>query len=132
MIYDDDDYGQDYGQIKQAFKAFTKDDILQPYISDIDFRSSNNGDDIGYSLYVFDIRYQRNMESAKPIKVEFKFSEIIPAGIYGYVLVLWNKLVSTSSDGEKHFHLIQVIFNFFITLSFFFIVNCVFFSKASL
>ena len=32
-----------------------------------------------------------------------KFSEKVPAGIYGYVLVLTNKLDSISSDGQKHF-----------------------------
>ena len=29
---DDDDYNQGHAQIKEAFKALTKDDILQPYI----------------------------------------------------------------------------------------------------
>ena len=67
----DDDFRQGYGQINQAFKAFTKDGVLQPYISDNDFRSSNNGNDIGYNLYVFDIRYQKNLESAQPIKIEY-------------------------------------------------------------
>ena len=73
-----------------------------------DFRSTNNGDDIGYNLYVFDIRYQKNLKSAQPIKIEFKFSEKIPAGIYGYTLVLTKRLVSISSDGQRHFDLIQV------------------------
>ena len=50
LNYKDDDYNQGYGQIKEAFRARTKDDILQPYISDEDFRSSNNNDDIGYNL----------------------------------------------------------------------------------
>ena len=36
-----------YGQIKEAFKALTEYDIFQPYISDNDFRSSNNTIDIG-------------------------------------------------------------------------------------
>ena len=44
-------------------------------ISNNDFRSCNNGDGIGYNLYVFDLRYQKNLESAQTIKVEFKFSE---------------------------------------------------------
>ena len=39
--YDDDDYSQGYHQIKEAFKALTKDDILQQYISEEDFRISN-------------------------------------------------------------------------------------------
>ena len=103
--YNDDDYSQGYGQIKEAFRAITKDNLLQPNISDDDFRSSNNGDNIGYNIYVFDIRYQKNFESSQPIKVEFKFDGVVPAGIYGYALVLTNKLVSISSDGQRMFDL---------------------------
>ena len=105
LNYEDDDYSQGYGQIKEAFKALTKDDILQPYISEDDFRSSNEGNNIGYNIYAFDIRYQKNFENAQPVKVEFKFSENIPAGIYGYALVLTNKLISISSDGQRMFDL---------------------------
>ena len=105
LNYNDDDYSQGYGQINEAFKALTKDDILQPYISEDDFRSSNEGNIIGYNIYAFDIRYQKNFENAQPVKVEFKFSENIPAGIYGYALVLTNKLISISSDGQRMFDL---------------------------
>ena len=105
LNYDDDDYSQGYGQIKEAFRALTKDDILQPYISEDDFRSSNEGNNIGYNIYAFDIRYRKNFENAQPVKVEFKFSENIPAGIYGYALVLTNKLISISSDGQRMFDL---------------------------
>ena len=105
LNYDDDDYSQGYGQIKEAFKALTKDDILQPYISEDDFRSSNEGNNIGYNIYAFHIRYQKNFENAQPVKVEFQFSENIPAGIYGYSLVLTNKLISISSDGQRMFDL---------------------------
>ena len=106
LNYDDDDYSQGYGQIKEAVRALTKDDILKPYISEDDFRSSNNGNDIGYNIYAFDIRYQKNFENAQTVKVEFKFSENIPAGIYGYALVLTNKLISISSDGQRMFDLV--------------------------
>ena len=106
LNYDDDNYAQGYGLIKEAFKALTKDDILQPYISENDFRSSNNNNDVGYNIYAFDIRYQKNFENAQPIKVEFKFSENIDAGIYGYALVLTNKLISISSDGHRMFDLV--------------------------
>ena len=75
---------------------------------DNDFRPSNEGDNIGYNLYVFFIRYQRILEAAQAVKVEFKFSANLPAGIYGYASVLTNKLVSLSSDGQRHFGLIQV------------------------
>ena len=106
LNYDDDNYAQGYGLIKEAFKALTKDDILQPYISENDFRSSNNNNDVGYNIYAFDIRYQKNFENAQPIKVEFKFSKNIDAGIYGYALVLTNKLISISSDGHRMFDLV--------------------------
>ena len=105
--YNDDNYSQAYGQIKEAFRALTKDDILQPYIFDHDFRASNNtNNDIGYNLYVFDIRYKKIFENAQPIKVEFKFDQPVPAGIYGYVLVLTKKKISISSDGQRHFDLL--------------------------
>ena len=49
LHYDDDDYAQGYTQIKEAFKALLKDDILLPYISEDDFRSSNvRANDVGY------------------------------------------------------------------------------------
>ena len=105
LNYEDDDYSQGYGLIKEAFKALTKDDILQPYISEDDFRSSNEGNNFGYNICAFDVRYQKNFENAQPVKVEFKFSENIPAGIYGYALVLTNRLASISSDGQRMFDL---------------------------
>ena len=107
LNYDDDDYSQGYHQNKEAFRALTKDDILQPYISDDNFRTSNvAANDIGYNLYVFDIRYQKNFTNSQPIKVEFKFEGVVPNDINGYALVLTNKLVSISSDGQHHFDLI--------------------------
>ena len=57
LNYDDDNYSQGYHQIKEAFRALTKDDILQPYISEEDFRTSNvRIADVGYNLYLFDIK----------------------------------------------------------------------------
>ena len=105
LNYNDDDYSQGYGQIKEAFKALTKDNILQPYISKDDFRSNNDGDNIGYNIYAFDIRYQKNFESSQPIKVEFKFERVIPGDIYGYALVLTNRLISITNDGQRMFDL---------------------------
>ena len=107
LNYDDDEYSQGYHQIKEAFKALTKDDILQPYISEEDFRTSNvRAADVGYNLYVFDIRYQKNYTASQPIKVEFKFDGVVPNNVNGYALVLANKLVSISSDGQRHFDLV--------------------------
>ena len=74
LNYDDDDYSQGYHQNKETFKALTKDDILQPYISEECFRSSNAKIDVvGYILYVFDVRYQKKFTDSQPIKVEYKF-----------------------------------------------------------
>ena len=105
LKYNDDEYSQGYGPIKEAFRALTKDNLLQQYISEHDFRSSNDGNNIGYIIYAFDIRYQKIFESSQPIKVEFKFYGVVSAGIYGYALVLTNRLISISSDGQRMFDL---------------------------
>ena len=69
LNYNDDDYSRGYGQVKEAFKALTKVDIIQPFVSEHDFRSSNVGNNIGYNIHVFDIRYHKNFESPQPVKV---------------------------------------------------------------
>ena len=103
---DDDDFSQGYGQIKEAFRALSKDDILQPYTSQHDSKSSNEGNIIGYNLYVFDIRYQKNFGSGQSIEVEFKFTGNVPENINVFALVLTNKLISISSDGQRQLDLI--------------------------
>ena len=57
LNYIDDEYSQGYSQIKEALRALTKDDIRNPYIPDNDFRSTNDSNNIGYILYVFDLSY---------------------------------------------------------------------------
>ena len=48
---DDDDNSQGYRQIEEALRALTKINILQPYISDDDIRSSYaRADDAGCNL----------------------------------------------------------------------------------
>ena len=118
FYYNDDKYSEGYAQIKEAFRALSKDDLLKPDISDHVFRSTNVGNNIGYKQYVFDMRYRKTFESSQPIKVEFKFDGVMPAGIYGYALVLTIKSISISSDGQRHFDFSQVIFIFSFTLSF--------------
>ena len=107
LNFDDDDYSQGYHQIKEAFEALTKDDILKPYISEADFRNSNAAtNDVGYILYVFNIRYQKKFTNSQPIKVEFKFDGVVDNDINAYASVLTNKIFSVSSDGQRHFDLI--------------------------
>ena len=102
---DDDDYSKGYGEIKEVFRALTKDNIIQPYIIEDDFRSSNYGYNIGYSIHRFDLGYQKNFESAQPVKVKIKFLENVPTRIYGYALVLTNRSASTCSDVQRMFDL---------------------------
>ena len=47
LKYNDNDCSQGYGQTREAFRAFTKDDILKPYITAIDFRSFFDNKDNG-------------------------------------------------------------------------------------
>ena len=69
LNYDDDDYSQGYDRIKECFKALTKGDILQPYISDDKFRSSNvRADDNDYKLFVFDIYYHKKITASNRLK----------------------------------------------------------------
>ena len=104
--YDDNEYSQVYSQIKEAFRASTKNDILQPFLSDENLGSSNvRADDIGINLNVFDIRFRQNYTASQPITVEFEFEGVIPNVINGYALVLTIQLVSVSSDGQRHFDL---------------------------
>ena len=107
LNYVDNDYSQGLAQIKETFRALTIDNVLQPYISDDDFRSSNvRVDDVGYKLYVFDIRYQQKFTASQPIKVKFSFDGVVATDINGYALVLTNKIISISSDGKRNFELI--------------------------
>ena len=105
MNYNDDDNSQGYDQIKEAFRALTKDIIIQPYISEDDYGSSNDGVNTGYIIHSFDIRYQKKTESCQSVKVEFKLDGIVHAGIYSYALVLTKRLVSISSNGQQMFDL---------------------------
>ena len=104
--YGDDDYSQGCGQIKEAFRALAKDNILQPYVSEDDFRSDNIGNDVGYNIHAFDIRYQKTCRSRQPVKVELKLDKIVPAGVNGYPLLLTIRLVSISSDGQRMLDLV--------------------------
>ena len=56
-VCDDDDYSKGYGRFKEAFRALTRKDTLQSYLSDHGFRVSNvRVDDVGYTLHVLDIK----------------------------------------------------------------------------
>ena len=76
LIYDGD-YSQGYGQIKEAFRALTKNDILQTYTFIDDFRSTDAGVvEIGYNLYVLDIQNHEIFTASQPIKLELNSTEL--------------------------------------------------------
>ena len=52
-----------------------------------------------HSFSIYDIRKILKMLNQK--KVEFKFLEKVPAGIYCYALVLTNNLKSINSDNQR-------------------------------
>ena len=55
--------------MKEVFKALTRNNILQPYITEDDFGSSNDGDNIAYNIHSFDKRYRKNFESGQSLRV---------------------------------------------------------------
>ena len=87
-----------------------KDGILQPYNTQKDFITSNGYPDCNPAnkLYVFYIRLHQDYSSAQPIKVRFDFRPTVPTATnsIGYGLLLTNKSVSVSSDGQRQFDLI--------------------------
>ena len=93
-------------EVEKTVRAPTKNYILKPNISDQNFRSSNEGNDIGQNLCVFDIRYQEKFTAVQPIKIKITFHAVVPADKTGYALVLTNKLVYISRDEQRSFFFI--------------------------
>ena len=52
---------------------------------------------------IYDIR---KISVSQLVKIEFKFDGVVPNDVNGYALVLTTKLVSISSDGQRHSELI--------------------------
>ena len=106
----EDKYNEGYSQNASCFKPLPKDDILQSYIlkKDIQNNVDNAGDPtdgIGYSMFVFDIRYHENFSSAQPLKKGFKFDRNVPAGVNAHASILTIKQPSIINDGQTHFDL---------------------------
>ena len=93
-----------------GFRHLAKDNILQRYLTQKDFITSNNHQEgnPGYKLYVYDIHHHQYYSSAQPIKIRFDFRSAVPAAtnLIGYAHLLTSKLVSVSSDGQKPFDLV--------------------------
>ena len=98
--YDRDNYHEVYYEIDNFFKHHTQTNVLNAYIDLQKFRTN-------FNFYVFDISKQKEHFSSQPIRLEFKFSAAIDVADYtAFALVLSPRLISISSDGQRHFDLL--------------------------
>ena len=59
------------------------------------------------NFYVFDLSKQKDQIASQPIRLELKFNAAFGvADCIAYALVLTRKLISISSDGQRHFDLL--------------------------
>ena len=98
--YDRDKYDQAYSEIENFYHLNSETNLLNPFIDLHKFRTK-------YPLFVFDLSKQRDIIASQTIRLEFKFNAAIDVADYiAYALVLTPKLISISSDGQRHFDLI--------------------------
>ena len=98
--YDRDKYDQAYSEIENFFLLKSETNLLSPFIDLHKFRTN-------YNFYVFDLSKQKDPIGSQPIRLEFKFNAAIDVADYiAYALVLTPKLISISSDGQRHFDLL--------------------------
>ena len=100
-----DNFSQAFGEIVSCFRPLSKDNILQPYITQKDFITSKiypEGNP-GYTLYVFHIHYHRDCCSDQPIKVRFGFRPAA-TNLIGHALLLTKKKISIYTDGQRQFN----------------------------
>ena len=98
--YDRDKYDQAYSEIENFYLLKSETNLLNPFIDLHKFRTN-------YNFYVFDLSKQKDPIGSQPIRLEFKFNAAINVADYiAYALVLTPKLISISSDGQRHFDLL--------------------------
>ena len=98
--YDRDKYDQAYSEIENFYLLKSETNLLNPFIDLHKFRTN-------YNFYVFDLSKQKDPIRSQPIRLEFKFNAAIDVADYiAYALVLTPKLISFSSDGQRHFDLL--------------------------
>ena len=98
--YDRDKYDQAYSEIENFYLLKSETNLLNPFIDLHKFRTN-------YNFYVFDLSKQKDPIGSQPIRLEFKFNAAINVADYiAYALVLTPKLISMSSDGQRHFDLL--------------------------
>ena len=99
------DYGRDkndqaFSEIENFYLLKNETNLLNPFIDLHKFRTN-------YNFYVFDLSKQKDNIASQPIRLEYKFNATIDVADYiAYALVLTPKLISISSDGQRHFDLL--------------------------
>ena len=92
-------YGtNNYNEAFEEIVSFNKDynglpHNIKPYINHRTFKCN-------YRIYVFDTRYQRGHIGPQPIQLNFKFSAAV-ADVICHALLLFRKVISVNSDGNK-------------------------------
>ena len=95
-----DKYDQAYSEIEIFYQLKSETNLLNPFIDLHKFRTN-------YNFYVFDLSKQKDQIASHSIRLEFKVSAAIDVADYiAFALVLTPKLISISSDGQRHFDLI--------------------------
>ena len=98
--YDRDKYDQAYSEFENFYHSNSETSLLNPFIDLNKFRTN-------YNFYGFDLSKQKDHIASQPIRLEFEFNAaIVVANFVAYALVLTPKLISISSDGQRHFDLI--------------------------
>ena len=94
-------YNEPYNEIRRFYKDYIKGEG-SPNISFKDFKKL-------YNLWVFDLRNQKDNPSSQPISVDFKFRvgyDAVGADYQATALILSQKIISVSSDGQRQFDII--------------------------
>ena len=87
-------------KLKTFYHLKCESDLLNPFIDLHKFRTN-------YNFVVFDLSKQKDQIASQPIRLEFKFIAAFGVADYiAYALVLTPKLISISSDGQRHFDLL--------------------------
>ena len=71
-----DTCSQTYGELVSCLSLLTEDNVFQPYLTQKVFRRENHKNEIGYVLYIFDIRCHQKYSNPQPIKVQFRHFEV--------------------------------------------------------
>ena len=89
-----------YTENENFYYLKSETNLLNPFINLHKFRRF-------YNFYVFNLSKQKDQLASQPIRLEFKFNAAFGVAEYiAYALVLTPKLISISSDGQRHFDIL--------------------------